>query len=145
MDSIRDSLVGQMLRHHLPSQLRYPEEKQNPDALKSQLYRVNGPLTSNSSPTNRSGVDVTLRQDRDLPSDSKDNTDTILCGWYGEDDPANPHNWSASKKLFAIANVTFCTIVVYMTGPIYAPSQEYFMDEFGTSHEYTVLGLSLFT
>lgn len=144
MDSIRDSVVGQILRHYLPSRLRYPEETQNTETLNTQLHRNNEVFTSVSSTTFTSDIECTSRQDQAQPSNTPNTTDPILCGWYSDDDLANPHNWSAIKKFLAIGNVSACTIVVYMTGPIFAPSQEHFMTEYGTSHEYTVLGLSLF-
>ena len=64
--------------------------------------------------------------------------------WNGEEDPENPRNWLRARKLFVVANVAFCSFVVYGTAPIWTPSTEAFMAEYGTGHEYTSLGLSLF-
>lgn len=69
---------------------------------------------------------------------------TVICDWYGENDAANPLNWTSLKKLYVVATVVSCTFVVYLSGPIWVPGEEAFRKEFGTDYEYTALGLALF-
>jgi hypothetical protein len=69
---------------------------------------------------------------------------TIICDWYGHDDTANPVNWTPLKKLYVVAVVAACSFVVYVSAPIWVPSEHAFRQEFGTEYEYTVLGLALF-
>lgn len=64
--------------------------------------------------------------------------------WYGEDDPANPLNWSSAKKAF----VTFClcllTFSIYIGSAIYSPGEEDLAHDFGVSITVAQLGLTLF-
>lgn len=144
MDSLRDSFIGQVLRAVSSSWLPYPEESPHFKKSRGQIlhsketsatYEPSGGIIAAGTP---------LQQHANHVSKALDARDAIICDWNGDDDPANPHNWSTVKKMFAIGNVTACTLVVYMTGPIFAPCQEHFMEEFGTSHQYTALGLSMF-
>lgn len=68
----------------------------------------------------------------------------IICDWYGQDDVENPLNWKRGKKLYVVATIAVCSFVVYISAPIWTPSQDDFRLEFGVNHEYTSLGLALF-
>lgn len=155
MEIIRDSLVGHAARRIAPRKFRYLDEIEAADMLpKSRLHRRS--ITS-SPGTPSSGSDS--QEENEYPADDpasapelnrshspvlETDPKTILCDWNGDDDPDNPRNWSRARKLFVVANVTFCSFVVYATAPIWTPSTEAFMTEYGTGHEYTSLGLSLF-
>lgn len=67
-----------------------------------------------------------------------------LCDWYGKDDPEHPLNWQSSKKVLVVITIASYAFVVYMSAPIWTPSEEQFMQEYGTGYEYTTLGLALF-
>ncbi|USW48512.1 Putative major facilitator superfamily, MFS transporter superfamily [Septoria linicola] len=118
-DAVRDSPAGILIRLIAPSSLPYPEELPG--------------FTLHPS-------------DRDVEKDpdTRDVGKTDMCGWYGEHDPENPKQWSSMKKIWVVANVLACAFVVYISGPIWAPSHVMFMTEFGTSYAYTSLGLAMF-
>lgn len=150
MEIIRDSLVGYAARLIAPHQFRYPDEVTAAETFAADRNRY-----SNSSPRILSDDSDSQKEspadDPGFPIKSKCphspadvDTKTILCDWNGDDDPENPRHWSRARKLFVVANVTFCSFVVYGTAPIWVPSTDAFMSEHGTGHEYTSLGLSLF-
>lgn len=68
----------------------------------------------------------------------------VLVDWYTTDDPANPQNWSASKKGFVVAILSIYTWAVYCAGPIYATSEEGIVAHFGVSPVAASLGLGLY-
>ncbi|GAC95985.1 cycloheximide resistance protein [Pseudozyma hubeiensis SY62] len=77
---------------------------------------------------------------------SKSNTsdDRIIVGWYGDDDPENPRNWSSRKKAFVTFLIGLLTFGVYSGSAIYTPSIPGVMQEFHVNLTQATLGLSLF-
>ena len=150
---IRDSLAGYAARSIAPHKFRYPDEITAAETFATDLIR-----SSNSSPRVLSDDDDDSDSQREHPADEPsspleanrprslvdNDPKTILCDWNGDADLENPRNWSRARKLFVVANVSFCSFVVYGTAPIWVPSTEAFISEYGTGHEYTSLGLSLF-
>jgi hypothetical protein len=47
-------------------------------------------------------------------SSATDSTDENTVWWDGDDDPANPQNWSASKKWGHVGVVSLITFIVYV-------------------------------
>jgi DHA1 family multidrug resistance protein-like MFS transporter len=68
----------------------------------------------------------------------------ILVDWYTTDDPANPQNWSSSKKIFIVFVISIYTWVAYVGSSIFAPSEGGVEEDFGVSPIAAELGLSLF-
>lgn len=71
------------------------------------------------------------------------NPDTLV-GWYGENDPSNPQNWSSSEKAFVAGLICLYTFTVYLGSAIYTPSTVGVMQQFGVSYAAASLGLALF-
>ena len=155
MEIIRDSLIGYAARWIAPHKFRYPDETA---AAAAEILAKNRNQQSIASPPGTPSYDSdspkphpfndSESQPRSTipPNSPLDEIDPkhIICDWNGDDDPENPRNWPRARKLFVVANVAFCSFVVYGTAPIWTPSTEAFMSEYGTGHEYTSLGLSLF-
>jgi DHA1 family multidrug resistance protein-like MFS transporter len=148
---IRDSLIGHAARRIAPHNFRFPDEIAA--AAEKNLYRSSTSSSPRTPPNDSDSWETSPADDSRSPLESNrppDNTvdeidaKPILCDWNSEEDPENPRNWSRARKLFVVANVAFCSFVVYGTAPIWTPSTEAFMFEYGTGHEYTSLGLSLF-
>lgn len=72
------------------------------------------------------------------------NEKTILVEWYSEHDEENPHNWSQLKKAFILFVIGIYSFVVYMAAPIYTPSEDAFIKEFGVNNAEASLGLALY-
>jgi DHA1 family multidrug resistance protein-like MFS transporter len=68
----------------------------------------------------------------------------VLVDWYRTDDPANPQNWSSSKKGSVVFFLCLYTWTVYAAGPIYAASEPGVEQRFGVSPVAASLGLSLY-
>ncbi|EST09266.1 Major facilitator superfamily [Kalmanozyma brasiliensis GHG001] len=78
-------------------------------------------------------------------STSSTTTDeTIIVGWYGDDDPENPRNWSPRKKASVTFLIGLLTFGVYSGSAIYTPSIPGVMEEFDVGLTKATLGLSLF-
>lgn len=69
---------------------------------------------------------------------------TIPVEWYAETDEENPQNWSRTKKGFVLFTIGIYSFVVYMAAPIYTPSENAFIDEFGVNNAEASLGLALY-
>ncbi|CAG7983359.1 unnamed protein product [Penicillium salamii] len=69
---------------------------------------------------------------------------TVPVEWYSENDEENPQNWSESKKAFVLFTIGIYSFVVYMAAPIYTPSENAFIDEFGVNNAEASLGLALY-
>ncbi|KAJ2983156.1 hypothetical protein NQ176_g896 [Zarea fungicola] len=86
-----------------------------------------------------------LLRTRSIAIEPKKTVDGIvLVDWYTTDDPANPQNWSSSKKYFVVLVLCIYTWTVYCAGPIYATAEEGIQKEFGVSAVASTLGLSLY-
>lgn len=68
----------------------------------------------------------------------------ILVGWYTTDDPANPQNWSNSKRFFITFLICLYTFAVYTGSAIYTPGEQGIMERFGVSATDASLPLSLY-
>lgn len=66
-------------------------------------------------------------------------------GWDGTDDPANPRNWTSSRKWgLSILGFTFCSIVsITVSG--YSIAAKTIAAQLNTSVELSLAGISLFT
>lgn len=115
-ECVRDSFIGQCLRQisNKPSWLKYDEE--------------------------HIGC-CPKEQERKYDDDSKN---TILVDWYSDDDKENPRNWSQTKKAFVTSVIGAYSFVVYMSAPIYTPSENAFISEFGVNAAEASLGLALY-
>ncbi|KAM0752445.1 putative caffeine resistance protein [Meredithblackwellia eburnea MCA 4105] len=67
-----------------------------------------------------------------------------LVTWDGPEDPANPRNWSRSKRIFVAFLISFLTFSVYIGSAIYTPSIPGLMEEFGVGLTSSTWGLTLF-
>ncbi|KAI6851656.1 MFS general substrate transporter [Hortaea werneckii] len=68
----------------------------------------------------------------------------ILVDWYTTTDPANPQNWSLTKKSLVSLQICLYTLAVYMGSAIYTPAIGGVMAEFHVGEETALLGLSLY-
>ncbi|KAI5301281.1 hypothetical protein KEM56_001846, partial [Ascosphaera pollenicola] len=68
----------------------------------------------------------------------------ILVGWYGDDDPENPKNWSAGKKWILVILIFYYTFAVYGSAAIYTSSLEGVQEKFNIGPTTAELGLSIF-
>ena len=68
----------------------------------------------------------------------------IPVEWYSENDEDNPQNWSQPKKAFVLFTIGIYSFVVYMAAPIYTPSENAFIEEFGVNNAEASLGLALY-
>lgn len=68
----------------------------------------------------------------------------IIVGWYGDQDPENPRNWSPRKKAFVTFLISLLTFGVYSGSAIYTSSIPGVMEEFHVGLTKGTLGLSLF-
>lgn len=75
---------------------------------------------------------------------SQDEKATTAVEWDSKDDEENPQNWSKSKKAFVLFTIGIYSFVVYMAAPIYTPSENAFIEEFGVNNAEASLGLALY-
>ncbi|KAH7309698.1 major facilitator superfamily domain-containing protein [Stachybotrys elegans] len=93
----------------------------------------------------REEAEIDIERSRSIPIVPQKTADGIaLVDWYTTDDPANPQNWSPSKKAFVVFILCFYTSTVYCAGPIYTTAVEGIVDRFGVSHVAAAVGLSLY-
>lgn len=84
------------------------------------------------------------RQETNVIQPQKTSDGIILVDWYTTDDPANPQNWSPTKKFGAALNIFFYTFVVYCASAIYTSSELGVMERFVVGQSKASLGLSMF-
>jgi DHA1 family multidrug resistance protein-like MFS transporter len=85
----------------------------------------------------------------------------ITVGWYGDDDPENPQNWSNLKRYFVglliwyeismllieirtLIVFSLYTFSIFVGSSIYVPSESGVMEEFGIGETASSLGLALY-
>lgn len=77
-----------------------------------------------------------------LPTKTADGN--ILVDWYTTDDPANPQNWSNTKRGLIAFLICLYTFAVYTGSAIYTSSQLGVIQKFGVSPTDASLPLSLY-
>lgn len=88
---------------------------------------------------------LSLQRTKTIPITPQKTTDgIILVDWYTTDDPANPYNWSSSKRVFIVFLMCAYTWVIYTGSSIYAPSEQGVMEKFSVSPTSAALPLSLY-
>ncbi|KAI5289716.1 hypothetical protein KEM54_003368 [Ascosphaera aggregata] len=68
----------------------------------------------------------------------------ILVGWYSDDDPENPQNWSTGKKWILVILIFYYTFAVYGSSAIYTSSLEGVQKKFNIGPVTAELGLSIY-
>ncbi|KAL2829524.1 major facilitator superfamily domain-containing protein [Aspergillus cavernicola] len=150
IDIFRETAAGQIVRFLSQGKfLQYPEELpgfrfQYPELNRSPLGSENSTLgPSHASDPERAQTKIDVSQ---LAIDSMTTGDNkfVLVDWYTADDPANPQNWSTSKKALVAFEICIYTFTVYIGGAIYAPSTAGVMEDFDCAEIVASLGLALY-
>lgn len=68
----------------------------------------------------------------------------ILVDYYTSDDPANPHNWSRSKRAFVTLQICLYTFAVYSGSAIYTSSIPNVIEIFDVGYTAASLPLALY-
>jgi MFS transporter, DHA1 family, multidrug resistance protein len=68
----------------------------------------------------------------------------VVVDWYTADDPANPRNWSASKKGFVLAQLALYTLAAYGASSMYVSGEEGVMSEFHIGPAAAAMGLAIY-
>jgi len=153
----RDTAFGHLLRAISKNKiLPYPEET-NPDIWKQFIDKKGSANlakygqteepkdeTDGSERTRVGGQDAQVNSVSGAKVDSENGKDIHLVSWYGDDDPANPQNWSLGKKSFVTFQICLLTTSVYIGSAIYSAGTQSVMQVFGVSQVAATLGLSLF-
>lgn len=89
--------------------------------------------------------ELALQRTKTTPiAPQKTSDGTILVDWYTTDDPANPQNWTNTKRAFVSLIICLYTFAVYTGSAIYTSSTEGVIDHFGVSPTDASLPLSLY-
>lgn len=140
---------------HVPGQLEQdndvslsrPETFTDEDTDLEALEQLGTVTRTRTAPytTERMRAEQSLDRMQSLPiAPEKTSDGTILVDWYTTDDPANPQNWSSTKKNFILFILCLYTSIVYCAGPIYAASEGGIAEKFEISPVAASLGLSLY-
>ncbi|CAK97142.1 hypothetical protein CBS63078_8300 [Aspergillus niger] len=134
-DIIRDSTFGQCLRLASGGKLAgYPEDQPGFQLPAGSLE----PSTSSSSTSSSNGELI-----GDPEKGNKEPNPSVI-GWYGENDPENPHNWSSGKKLWVAMLLFVYTFSVYIGSSLYTASEPDVMRIYGVGDEVAELGLTMY-
>ena len=119
MSTIRDAPLGQICRLILgPKSFPYPDEKEGfqlkaPEANSGHASEQTPGTQENGSLKKNGGMDKAGSPNADVekgaspaPS-SEDGYRTV--GWYDDNDPENPLNWSTGKKIFTYFQICLLT------------------------------------
>ncbi|KAJ6172790.1 MFS general substrate transporter [Penicillium chermesinum] len=68
--------------------------------------------------------------------------EVTVVGWYSDDDPENPHNWSFGKKLWVAILLFVYTFSVYIGSSLYTASEDDITQVFGISDVAASLALA---
>ncbi|WFD01215.1 hypothetical protein MYAM1_003977 [Malassezia yamatoensis] len=71
-------------------------------------------------------------------------TGDIIVGWYGDDDPECPYNWSFLYKCWVNLLLFTMTMSIYMGSSIVSPGIPDLAQQFGVSRVVATLSMSLF-
>ncbi|KAK5689061.1 hypothetical protein LTS12_028940, partial [Elasticomyces elasticus] len=68
--------------------------------------------------------------------------DKGIVGWEGQDDPANPQNFSPGKKWSLLALISALTIISPLASSMFAPAVSFMAEEFKVTNT-TLLSFSV--
>lgn len=141
---IKETPAGQFLRLLGFQQhwLLYPEEIPGfePNESTSDFERGPSPVESDLEKTVVK-VPATIRSsEKDQSADDPD----VKIVAFVENDPANPRNWSQSKKYWTLIVVNLYTFCVYCTASIITPTAGVIQERYHVSTEVASLGLSMY-
>lgn len=100
--------------------------------------------SGDSSRTRVGDEQIAVNHASGVKVDPEKGQDYHLVTWYGDNDPENPLNWSAFKKVFVTFELCLLTTSVYIGSSIYSVGTESVMATFGVSQVAATLGLCLF-
>ncbi|KAK0202579.1 major facilitator superfamily domain-containing protein [Desarmillaria ectypa] len=169
-DIFRDSTIGQAINYisngrlfpyadqrsdfKVPPQFLLPSERKTTLAApESDATTICGDADKSGKRTSTPGTRLT-REDTiaidgaeevvEKQIDEALKSDPYIVGWYGDDDPENPRNWSPRKRAFVAFSISFLTFSVYIGSAIYTPSIPGIMIAFNVSLMKATLGLTLY-
>ncbi|KIK66813.1 hypothetical protein GYMLUDRAFT_913154 [Collybiopsis luxurians FD-317 M1] len=157
-DIIRDSTAGQVVNFFSNGRL-FPYQEQRSDFAVPAPFLATGSTikSSGSGPCTLQGeidpamsvaasTEEKMLVMNELERDKKSGAspDPNVVGWYSDNDPDNPRNWSSAKRAFVAFSIGLMTFSMYIGSAIYTPSIPGIMAEFRISLPYATLGLSLF-
>ncbi|KAJ5233154.1 cycloheximide resistance protein [Penicillium chermesinum] len=88
-------------------------------------------------------ADAAANIDAEVASRKRDRMEVTVVGWYSDDDPENPHNWSFGKKLWVAILLFVYTFSVYIGSSLYTASEDDITQVFGISDVAASLALAL--
>ncbi|KAK5116365.1 hypothetical protein LTR62_007912 [Meristemomyces frigidus] len=68
----------------------------------------------------------------------------LLVSWYTTDDPANPQNWTYTKKSLALLQLCLYSFTAYGASSMYASAEGGVMEEFHVGATPAALGLAIY-
>lgn len=125
--------------------LRYPEEQPSfivPDTL----LHPNPPETPthpNHSDTSTL-VDPEAQVVKSEENRAEKSLDHTIVGWYGDDDPDNPQNWSVGKKALVTSIICGLTFAVYVGSSLIVSGFGGIMKDFNVGEQEATVTLSLY-
>ncbi|KAH9478397.1 Caffeine resistance protein 5 [Psilocybe cubensis] len=151
-DIFRDSTFGSLL-NTLSNGRLFPYPEQRPDWVLPESLRnspagrssddthIEKPVTASAAHSTKSSTDLEKN-----PTEVTEKPVSVkpTVGWYGDDDPDNPMNWSLFKRCFVVAMTCLLTTSVYTGSAIYTASIPGIMDTFDVSQTAATAGLSLY-
>ncbi|KAL4802570.1 MFS general substrate transporter [Aspergillus unguis] len=134
-DTIRDSTFGQCLRLCTGRKIaRYPED--DPDFQLPVGYL-------DACQTKAPSLSSNAESSEDAEKARKEASVTVI-GWYDDDDPDNPYNWSFGKKLWVAMLLFAYTFSVYIGSSLYTAGTLEITQIYGVSNIVASLGLSMY-
>jgi hypothetical protein len=106
------------------------------------------PSTNDASSTTTSKKWNPDKSDEILPLDEFKNVSPSekqgIVSWDGPSDPENPKNWSPLRKWLIVTTTCLMTFCVTFSSSVFSATVAVTAEEFNTSSEVMVLGISLF-
>jgi hypothetical protein len=142
-DFLKETPIGQFLRlaGYSPQWLQYPEEQPGFEPRQSTIILEHAVKSDSHDLEKPEKITSSVQY---AAADSSDSKDIILVTWRGEQDPANPRNWSQGKKKWTLSIVLLYTWVVYCSASIVTPTSGYIQVRYGVSEVVASLGLSMY-
>ncbi|KAF8077694.1 major facilitator superfamily domain-containing protein [Lyophyllum atratum] len=105
---------------------------------------LSGAVTPITGLERESTITVDGKNEKEFGASVTSVPDPYIVGWYGDDDPDNPRNWSPKKRAFVAFSLSLLTFTMYIGSAIYTPSIPGIMQEFNISLTHATLGLTLY-
>ncbi|KAL7936127.1 MFS general substrate transporter [Trichoderma chlorosporum] len=139
MELLRDSVVGQVIRRLTGDKILLYNEEQ-PGTAEHTMVQMTHLVVG----INLENYQYKSEREAGSMAFGEQSGKNLVIGWYSDEDPENPQNWTGPKKAFVLFQLCAYTMAVYGASSMYVPGEGDVMRVFHVGATPAALGLAVY-